>query len=244
MGSVGGHAHNDALGLTLYAYDKAFLVDPGTYAYTADYRWRNHFRATAAHNVVVVDGKEMQRFTELEIFQLCDEAQPHVLTWRTSLESDWFDGEHYGYTRLSLPVCHRRQVYFDKKRSFYIVRDILSGRGRHAFDLYFHFAPLSVDLWSDADSPAVRTLCPDGANLALVPLKANGLSVRVFEDWVSPSYGRKLTAPVACFSKEVPVPAEFITVLFPFPAGVESTPSEIRDLALCVWETCDDLCDG
>jgi hypothetical protein len=143
-----------------------------------------------------------------------------------------------------LPVCHRRQVYFDKKRSFYIVRDLLTGRGRHTFDLYFHFAPLPVDVWPDADSLAVRTLCPDGANLTLVPLKADGLSVRVFEDWVSPSYGRKLAAPVACFSKEESVPTEFITVLFPLPVGVESALGEIRDLALRVWETCDDLCDG
>jgi hypothetical protein len=244
MGGVGGHAHNNALGLTFYAYDKAFLVDPGTYVYTADYRWRNHFRATAAHNVVVVDGEEMQRFAGRELFRLCEDARPRVLAWRTSPESDWFDGGHYGYTRLPMPVRHRRQVYFDKKQGFCIVRDLLTGQGRHAFDLYFHFAPLPVDEWPDAGSPAVRTLCPDGANLALVPLKADGLSVRVFEDWVSPSYGRKLAAPVACFSKEASVPAEFITVLFPLPAGVEIAPSEIQELALRVWETCDDLCDG
>jgi hypothetical protein len=244
MGGVGGHAHNDALSLTLYAYDKAFLVDPGSYVYTADYRWRNHFRATASHNVVVVDEQEMQRFDERELFRLSEDARPRVLAWRTSPESDWFDGEHYGYTRLPMPVHHRRQVYFDKKQGICIIRDLLTGRGQHAFDLYFHFAPLLVDVWPDAGSPAVRTFCPDGANLALVPLKTDGLSMRVFEDWVSPSYGRKLAAPVVCFSKEEAVPVEFVTVLFPLLAGVESTPGEIRELALHVWETCDDLCDG
>jgi hypothetical protein len=233
---IGGHGHNDALSLTLYAYDRTFLVDPGSYVYTADYQWRNHFRSTAAHNTVIVDDQEMQRFGERQLFQLEEDARPQVLAWQTAPEFDLFDGVHYGYGRLSEPVSHRRQVYFDKRDGLWVVRDLLTGRGQHAFALYFHFAPLPVSVWPDADSLAVRTFCPDGANLAVVPLTTDDLSIRVFKDWVSPSYGRKLPAPVVCFSKKEAVPAEFITALFPLPAGVEKTLEEIRELAFHAWK--------
>ncbi len=237
MAGIGGHAHNDALSLTLYAYDRAFLVDPGSYVYTADYRWRNHFRATAAHNVVVADGQEMQRFDERELFRLSEDARPRVLAWCSSPESDWFDGEHYGYTRLPMPVRLRRQVYFDKRQQIYIIRDLLTGQGQHTFDLYFHFAPLPVDVWSGASLPAVRTFCSDGPNLALVPLATDGLSVHILADWMSPSYGCKLSVPVVRFSLAGTVPMEFVTALFPMRAGVEQTPEELCQVAAGVWKT-------
>jgi hypothetical protein len=34
------------------------IVDPGTYCYHREPRWRNHFRSTAAHNTVVLDGAD------------------------------------------------------------------------------------------------------------------------------------------------------------------------------------------
>lgn len=236
LDGIGGHGHNDVLSLTLYAHDKAFLVDPGSYVYTADYRWRNQFRSTAAHNVVVVDGQEMQRFKERILFRFSEDARPRVLTWHTCPESDFFDGEHCGYTRLSRPVLHRRQVVFDKMRKLWLVRDLLTGQGEHTFDLCFHFAPLPIDRWPGGDSLAVRTHCPTGANLILVPLATDGLSVRIFDGWVSPSYGCKAPAPVACYSKRTTVPTEFITLLFPLPEGVDVSLTEVRSLAVVSLE--------
>ena len=228
LNGIGGHGHNDALSLTLYACDKAFLVDPASYVYTADYRWRNHFRSTAAHNVVVVDDQEMQRFDERELFRLREEARPKVLAWHTSPAFDLFDGEHYGYTRLPQPVCHRRQIYFDKAQKFWIVRDVLSGQGTHTFKLYFHLAPLPLTAWQDGDSLAVRTHCPRGANLILASLATDDLAMRIFDDWVSPSYGCKVSAPVLCYSKEASVPTEFVTLLLPLPEGAEADWQKIN----------------
>ena len=230
MNGRGGHGHNDTLSFTLYAYDRAFLVDPGSYVYTADYRWRNHFRSTAAHNVVVVDGQEMQQFGEQRLFELSEDARPRVLAWRTLADFDLFDAEHYGYERLPQPVCHRRQILLDKAHGLWVMRDLLSGAGYHTCALYFHFSHLNVEQCFCTDSLAVRTRLP-GANLVLFPLATAGLSVRVFDDWVSLSYGHKVSAPVVCYEKQARVPVEFVTVMYPVPRGAEWDRDAVRSWA-------------
>src|SRR5262249_56480568 len=52
-----GHAHADALSLTLSLAGMPFLIDPGTGLYTVDLSIRDRFRSTASHNTVVVDGR-------------------------------------------------------------------------------------------------------------------------------------------------------------------------------------------
>ena len=51
---------------------------------------------------------------------------------------DFFDAEHYGYNHFTNPVTHRRQIIFDKRDSCFFIRDILSGDGKHLFEIYFH----------------------------------------------------------------------------------------------------------
>ncbi len=54
----GGHSHNDQLNLLLKIDNKDFLIDNGTFTYTADPNQRNKFRGTSYHNVINVRGKE------------------------------------------------------------------------------------------------------------------------------------------------------------------------------------------
>ena len=51
-----GHGHADLLSLQCAAFGEPFIVDPGTYCYTSDRGWRNHFRNSAAHSTVMVMG--------------------------------------------------------------------------------------------------------------------------------------------------------------------------------------------
>ena len=54
----GSHGHNDALSIEVSAGGRAFIVDPGTYVYSADLAKRHEFRSTAYHSTVQIDGKE------------------------------------------------------------------------------------------------------------------------------------------------------------------------------------------
>ena len=53
----GGHAHADALSLTLSIDGHPLLIDPGTSTYTMDSPLRDDMRSTASHNTVTLDGR-------------------------------------------------------------------------------------------------------------------------------------------------------------------------------------------
>ena len=64
----GNHGHFDALSFELAAHGRSLVVDPGRYTYSEavdaidGVNWRPHFRGTAAHNTVCVDGRSQTRY--------------------------------------------------------------------------------------------------------------------------------------------------------------------------------------
>ena len=209
----GGHAHNDALSFEVNVGGQKLLVDPGVYVYTADYEMRNIFRSTAYHNTVSVDGEEQNRLYAWNLFRLGDEANPQVNQWETTAEFDLFDAEHTGYRRLSAPIQHRRQIFFNKEQPVYwLIRDHLTGEGEHTFECFFHvgeatlhfLTPLVVELVGQAD-----------ARLAVVPLQTTGLTVTVEDTYQAPGYGKKVAREALRYCQVGEAPAEFLTVLWP-----------------------------
>jgi Heparinase II/III-like protein/Heparinase II/III N-terminus len=137
----GSHGHNDALSLEVSARGRPFIVDPGTYVYSADLRQRHLFRSTAYHSTVKIDNEEQNTTLESVPFVIGDEAHPRVLVWETGPEFDRVVAEHSGYTRLASPVTHRRSVTFDKTEEEWLIEDEFFGDAEHDFEVWFHFAP-------------------------------------------------------------------------------------------------------
>ncbi len=52
------HGHADCLSVVVGLGGREVLVDPGFFCYNGDPAWEVHFRKTAAHNTVVVDGRD------------------------------------------------------------------------------------------------------------------------------------------------------------------------------------------
>jgi uncharacterized heparinase superfamily protein len=143
----GSHGHNDALSIEVSARKRAFIIDAGTYVYTADLKQRHLFRSTAYHSTVKIDGAEQNSTLESVPFVIGDEAHPRVLQWQTSDLSDKVVAEHSGYERLSAPVLHRRTVVFDKVETWWSIEDEFFGDGDHDYEVRFHFAPgLSITI--------------------------------------------------------------------------------------------------
>ena len=135
----GSHGHNDALSIEVSARGRPFIVDPGTYVYTADLQMRHAFRSTAYHSTVRIDGQE-QNTTDLNTpFVIGNEAQPRVLKWRTTADCDRIVAEHYGYRRLPASVTHCRTVTFNKQECSWLIEDEFVGEGEHEFEVFFHF---------------------------------------------------------------------------------------------------------
>jgi hypothetical protein len=136
--SIAAHGHADALALTLSLGGVPFLIDPGTYAYHTQKRWRDYFRGTAAHNTLRVD--EMDQSVIGGNFLWTRHARARCIEWAPGPELDRWVGEHDGYRRLKDPVGHRRVIELDKKARRIRVTDVVDCKGTHGLELFWHFA--------------------------------------------------------------------------------------------------------
>ena len=144
---IAAHGHADALALTLSVAGEQCLIDPGTYSYWQEQKWRDYFRGTAAHNTVRVDRQDQSvsggRFMWLRKARAAIESMPQ------SPQDFVFRGSHDGYRRLADPVRHVRSVRFDAAAGTLLVRDEVAARRPHQVELFWHFAPeLNVRLTS------------------------------------------------------------------------------------------------
>jgi hypothetical protein len=190
---LGNHKHNDLLSFELYAGDKAFIVDPGTYIYTRDAAWRNLFRSTAYHNTVVIDGQEQNRFDPKRLFEMTPDAAVIIHEFLSTPDMDRLDAEHTGYARLDPPVSHRRIFQFNKKEATWKIVDLLSGEGEHTADWYFHF-DAGVQIESTGEG-MFRTQ-GGGTNIEIAAHSQTLLNFNIEEGWVSSHYGYKQKAKI------------------------------------------------
>ncbi|MCX6570927.1 MAG: alginate lyase family protein [Candidatus Aminicenantes bacterium] len=131
QGGNGGHAHNDTLSFELYLDGQTWLLDPGTYTYTADYEARHRFRSTAMHNILQVDDEEQNQCVARKPFEMSEDARPVVNRWEISDKSVVLVAEHRGYSRLANPVVHRREFQLNKATKRLSIIDYIFGTGRH-----------------------------------------------------------------------------------------------------------------
>ena len=227
---MGGHAHNDTLSFTLSAYGQQFLVDPGTFVYTANPHARNAYRATSSHNTLQVGDEEINRFPESgELFRLQPDAAITLHRWVSNDEFDLLDASHNGYSRLTPGIVHRRQIYFDKRMRLWVLHDALQP-ARHttqngangilapeiALDakLHFHFAP-GLQLRQAGKRQATIAEGPDGVRMTMLPLGDFSLKAKLAEGWFSPGYGYRERAPIVRYHGSVTLPADFVILLYP-----------------------------
>jgi hypothetical protein len=215
-----GHLHHDLLSFECWADGTAWVLDPGTYAYSGSREWRNRFRSTASHNTVMVDDAEQTRLLDdPNIFPTeRDRSVRFTLRrWQVGEDLDCFDAEHTGYTRLAEPVIHRRQVWFDKGQGVWAIRDFLVGEGIHTVRGFLHLAPLTATLESEA--PWVVRVADAASGLVIAWSPEPGLSVTVGEGRLSQRYGVAQVAPVVTYQKRGALPMVIIFVLAPLAAG-------------------------
>ena len=217
QGRPGSHRHNDVLGLEISTCGRAFIVDPGTYVYTADLHERQLFRSTAYHSTVQIDDEEQQTMREEAPFANGGEAAARVLVWETTPERDQVVAEHYGYERLVGGVIHRRAITFDKTNRWWLIEDEILGKGEHKVAARFHFdAGLEVTL---ADQNSV--MASDQQSGACLFVRALDLDqpAELEPQFTSRHYGSKTPSVSACWTTTTSVPCKLRWAIVPVCAG-------------------------
>jgi hypothetical protein len=214
---IAAHGHADALALTLSVGGEECLVDPGTYSYWQEPKWRDYFRGTSAHNTVRIDGFDQSvsggRFMWLKKARASIEHMP------LSPHEFEFRGAHDGYQRLADPVRHMRSVRFDAASSTLVVRDEIAARKQHQVELFWHFAPgLNVRLNSSGlhvrGKRFALQMHAHGADLSLELARANENPPL---GWYSRCYESKQPCDVlkiTTVSSAVPVECRFTITFF------------------------------
>jgi hypothetical protein len=188
--SIAAHGHADALSFTLSVGGREFLIDPGTYAYHTQERWRQYFRGTMAHNTVRIDG--LDQSVPGGNFMWLRHARAGCSLWLSSPEKDSFEGWHDGYMRLEDPVKHRRLLQLDKRERRVLIEDVLEMEDQHEVELLFHCSeacrvdPVPGGYALERDGVTIKLLLPAGGAArvergALAPIAG----------WVSRAFDRR-----------------------------------------------------
>jgi len=219
-----GHQHEDKLSLVMHAFGRRLLTEGGVYAYDSS-PWRRYVLSTRAHNTIMVDSQEQRRSGLRETYVT---KEPLPNRWTSTPQFDfaegWFD-EGYGAKR-DRTVTHRRAVLFIKPEYWLIIDRLSPSDGAvHRYEAIFHFDGENGD--TTTAPMAVRSTEPNVANLAIVPLHPEGLSVTLVkgqeqpcvQGWV-PAHGydvRPVATPV--FTAEVAGPLLLPWLAYPLRAG-------------------------
>jgi len=151
------HQHNDKLHISITAFGKDFLVDGGRYYYKAD-KWRQYFKGSFAHNILIVDQNNQNRNSKI--------AKDPITSFSLSDSLDIVRGSFKeGYMNVDDSIKHTRTILY-KKSKYWIVKDVVEAQKLHEYNFLWHFHP-KRDVF--VDSLKSFTDEKDG-NLLIMPL--------------------------------------------------------------------------
>ncbi|WP_198529893.1 heparinase II/III family protein [Geminisphaera colitermitum] len=227
------HSHMDKLNLVFWVYGREILFDGGGGSYE-DSKWRQYATDAYSHNVIMVDGKPQRH-------QLLDRnanvpREPNDVTWEATSEYDFvaatFDQAFSDVGMWSAkqppgPVTHTRRVLFAKP-DLVIVADTLvptdpADTTAHTYEARWHLIPTATI--TDPGTQTITTTDPGLPNLAVIPLRTDGLAVRAISAQTEPEllgwHIRKdmdpqyVPATTVTHTRGGPGIQTFITLLYP-----------------------------
>ena len=133
----GGHGHYDLLSVEASAAGRPLVMDPGrfTYSEAGEQNWRRHFKQTAAHSTVCVDGLDQQPYRRGRPQGPLAEAH---LVRRVGTEG--LDLVCAEATSPAYDATHRRSVVF-VGGEYWLIADYLESPQPHDYQLRWHLSP-------------------------------------------------------------------------------------------------------
>ena len=184
VGPLGyGHTHQDKLNVVLWAWGRELLFDNGGGSYERS-KWRTWALSTASHNCVLVDGlnqnvPELPNYVERYLDPAAVSQKPIDAGWISTPVFDYAKGvfdQGFGPQRRTLATQYRQVLFL--KPDIFLVADRLVPNDDLA---HTYQARWQLKTTTTAQNPAtgeVVTTDPGLANLAIVPLRTEALTVR------------------------------------------------------------------
>lgn len=203
----GGHAHADALSLTLAVAGTPLLIDPGTGCYTVNPEIRERFRSSRLHNTITLDRRSQSESSGP--FHWSATANGALDAWRSNDSFDYVAASHDGYA----PLVHYRTVL--ARPGCWFIVDRIFGSGAHRVDCHWHLDPrwqVQVDggrVLAEAPGDArVWILSSDGAFEAF-----SGRHGSTDLGWCAPVYGPLVPTVTLRTTRQVQLPLAMVTAI-------------------------------
>ena len=205
------HGHADALALTLSVGGREFFIDPGTYAYHTDKKWRDYFRGTSAHNTIRIDAQN-QSLSGGNFIWL-SRAKARCDQWESVGTVQRFAGSHDGYQRLKDSVTHRREIEFDSQARCIFVTDRIFCHGAHVVEGFWHFSEACE---VTRNGPIISAANLQQQLSLTLPHSVDEIFIACGDElrpagWVSRAFDTKLPAPTVAWKKRILGTACFVS---------------------------------
>ncbi len=203
----GNHGHFDCLSFELAAHGRSLIVDPGRYTYSEapdavdGTNWRVHFRSTASHNTVCVDGRNQTRYEARAIKEASRHAHGSVrhkicgpapqATMLERCHGEHLDVLHGRAVSHEYDAVHERCIVFVDRR-YWIVSDWLRAESEHEYALHFQ---LGAHAQGDSALRCDEGLRVHSPGLLIAQSARDGVEHSLVPSWVSMRYGDKQRAP-------------------------------------------------
>ena len=146
-----GHAHGDALSMTLSLGSEHIVVDPGTYCYTLDVKKRNLMRSPEAHSTLLIEGLPTSVPDESPFQWKSYSDKVRLEDTYSGWDLDLIIGCSKAYKSLGGDLIHSRKLLFLKPRNLLLVWDFLKGYGTHEVVVQYI---LRDDKWNTENNSA------------------------------------------------------------------------------------------
>ena len=209
-----GHGHSDVLTYELTLHGQRVVVDTGVSSYEPG-RERQYERSTAAHNTIRIDGADQAEVWGS--FRVGVRPTVGRIAQGSTANGYFVRGQHFKYRRSR--VDHSRAIgHF--AGSFWIIADLLQGKGRHKAESFIHFHP-SVQLMPHpgtrdfpSESMAPQWKLQFGENSYVLMARGGGV-LTLTSAWYSPGFAIRLPQSVIHWTHDGTLPISMAYAIVP-----------------------------
>ena len=195
------HCQPDNGTFEMWYNGRNLFPDSGSYVYAGDkevMEWRNWFRATAHHNTLTLDNRDLET------------TESRTLLWQPEGDVQILVTENPGYPGLT----HRRSVFF-VDGTYFVIVDEASGEAEGMVNLHYQMPRGNVP--NSREDMTFYTDFEEGSNFMFRCLGPESMTMKKEKGWMSTSYMKKAQRMNVSFNvrKHADATVRYITVIYP-----------------------------